>query len=118
MNKESTAVLLRMFIGENDKCEGKTLYEYIVTYLKEKKYAGVTVLRGITGFGHSMKIHTANLIELSTDEPIIIEIVDNTEKIEAFKAAYAEWHVSGNALVTQEKVTIVQYGPHSKNIEY
>ncbi|MGI8419241.1 MAG: DUF190 domain-containing protein [Candidatus Levyibacteriota bacterium] len=113
MKEETQAVLLRMFIGEKDKCDGQTLYEYIVQYLARNHYAGVTVLRGIAGFGKASKVHTANILELSTDEPIIIEIVDTQEKIEEFKAAYDTWKVSGSALITEEKIKVIQYG-HKK----
>jgi PII-like signaling protein len=112
MKKESIAILLRMYIGEQDKYEGKTLYHYIVEYLRKNHFAGVTVLRGIEGFGLASKIHSANILDLSTDEPIIIEIVDTQEKIEAFKKAYETWQISGSALITEEQVKIVQYGHH------
>ncbi len=108
MKEESTAVLLRIFIGEKDKHNGIPLYEYIVQYLAKNKFAGTTVLRGIEGFGKASKIHTANILELSTDEPIIIEIVETAERIEEFKKAYASWKVKGSALITEQKVKIIQ----------
>ena len=76
--------LLRIFIGENDKFEGKPLYEWIVQKAKESGLAGATVIRGIEGFGASSRIHTTKILRLSDDMPIIIEIVDVLEKIEKF----------------------------------
>jgi len=97
-------------MGEQDKYEGKTLYMYIVEYLRKNHYAGVTVLRGIEGYGKASKIHASNILELSSDEPIIIEIVDTVEKIEQFKQIYSTWNASASTLITQESVLIIQYG--------
>ena len=110
MQKESTAVLLRIFIGESDKFEGKALYQYLTGYLRKNHYAGVTVLRGITGFGKASKIHSSDLLELSSDLPIVIEIVDTEEKIENLKKVFDETQMIGSALITEEKVKIIQYG--------
>ena len=76
--------LLRIFIGENDKFEGKPLYEWIIQRAKENGLAGATVIRGIEGYGASSRIHTTKILRLSDDMPIIIEIVDVLEKIEKF----------------------------------
>jgi PII-like signaling protein len=76
--------LLRIFIGESDKHEGMPLYEWIVRKAREQGLAGATVLRGIEGFGAHSRVHTAKILRLSTDLPIVIEIVDTLEKIEAF----------------------------------
>jgi len=76
--------LLRIFIGESDKRDGKPLYEWIVRKAKEQGLAGATVIRAIEGFGAHSRIHTAKIIDLSTDLPIIIEIVDELQKIEDF----------------------------------
>ena len=76
--------LLRIFIGENDKFEGKPLYEWIVQLAKENSLAGATVIRGVEGYGASSHIHTSKILRLSDDMPIIIEIVDVLEKIERF----------------------------------
>ena len=75
--------LLRIFIGESDKGEGMPLYEWIVRKAREQGLAGATVLRGLEGFGAHSRVHTAKILRLSTDLPIIIEIVDTLEKIEA-----------------------------------
>jgi uncharacterized protein len=76
--------LLRIFIGESDKYESMPLYEWIVRKAREQGLAGATVLRGIEGFGAHSRVHTAKILRLSTDLPIVIEIVDTLEKIEAF----------------------------------
>jgi len=110
MQKESTAVLMRIFIGESDKYNGKNLYQYLVEWLRRNHFAGVTVLRGISGFGKASKLHTTNLLELSSDLPIVIEIVDKEEKIEELKKMFDETNCIGSVLITEEKVKIYQYG--------
>ena len=72
MQKESTAVLMRIFIGESDKYHGKNLYQYLVEWLRKNHFAGITVLRGISGFGKASKLHTSDMLELSSDLPIIL----------------------------------------------
>jgi uncharacterized protein len=76
--------LLRIFIGESDKHDGKLLYEWIVTKAREEGLAGATVLRGMMGFGAHSRLHTFKIERLSQDLPIIIEIVDTREKLEVF----------------------------------
>ena len=76
--------LLRVFLGESDKHEGKPLYEWIVLKAREAGLAGATVLRGIEGFGAHSRLHTAKILRLSEDLPIVVEIVDAREKVEAF----------------------------------
>ncbi|MBK8553729.1 MAG: DUF190 domain-containing protein [Ignavibacteria bacterium] len=110
MQKESTAVLLRIFIGESDKYEGKNLYNYLVQYLRENHFAGVTVLRGITGFGKASKIRSSDLLDISSDLPIVIEIVDSENKIEELKKFFESSDILGSALITEEKVKIFRYG--------
>ncbi len=110
MQKESTAVLMRIFIGESDKYKGKNLYQFLVEWLRKNHFAGVTVLRGIAGFGKASKVHTSDLLELSSDLPIVIEIVDKEEKIEELKKMFDETDCIGSALITEEKVKIYQYG--------
>ena len=110
MQKESTAILLRIFIGESDKYHGKALYQHLTEFLRKNHYSGVTVLRGITGFGRASKVHSSDLLELSSDLPVVIEIVDNEEKIESLKKTFDETQMIGSALITEEKVKIIQYG--------
>lgn len=102
-------VLLRIFIGESDKEPGRDrpLYEAIVRRAREAHLAGATVLRGPMGFGRHSRVHTAKLLELSTDLPIVIEIVDSEEKIDAFLPTVDELVTEG--LVTVETVRIVRY---------
>ncbi|MFH1567831.1 MAG: DUF190 domain-containing protein [Gemmatimonadota bacterium] len=76
--------LLRIFIGEDDRCEGAPLYEWIVRRAREEGLAGCTVLRGLEGFGAHSRLHTAKILRLSADLPIVVEIVDTRDKIEAF----------------------------------
>jgi PII-like signaling protein len=102
------AVLLRIFIGEDDKADGKPLYEAIVLKARERHLAGATVLRGPMGFGHSSRLHTTKILRLSQDLPLVIEIVDSPEKIEAFLPVLER--IVGSGLVTLEKVRVLQYG--------
>ena len=99
--------LLRIFIGESDRWHGKPLYEAIVLKAREMGIAGATMLRGLMGFGAASRIHTAKILRLSEDLPIIIEIVDSADKIEALLPVIDE--MVGEGLVTLEKVRILQY---------
>ena len=101
------AVLLRIFIGESDKWEHKPLYEAIVLKAREMHLAGATVLRGPMGFGKASRLHTAKILRLSTDLPLVIEIVDSEEKINEFLPALDG--MIGGGLVTTEKVKVVHY---------
>lgn len=102
------AVLLRIFLGEADRHEGKPLYEAIVLKAREMHLAGATVLRGPMGFGHSSRLHTAKILRLSEDLPFIIEIVDSEEAIERFLPVLET--MMGSGLVTLEKVKVLRYG--------
>jgi PII-like signaling protein len=84
MNLPSEGQLLRIFLGESDKHDGMPLYEWLVQEARRHGLAGATVLRGIEGFGGHSRIHTAKILQLSEDLPIVVEIVDTAEKIEAF----------------------------------
>jgi uncharacterized protein len=102
------AVLLRIFIGEDDKHNRLPLFEAIVLKAREMHLGGATVLRGHIGFGHSSHIHTTKILRLSQDLPVVIEIVDSQEKIDAFLPALDQ--MMGSGLVTMEKVQVLQYG--------
>jgi PII-like signaling protein len=102
------SLLLRIFLGENDRRGHQPLYEAIVLKAREMHLAGATVLRGPMGFGHSSRLHTAKILRLSEDLPIVIEIVDSEEKINAFLPVLDE--LMGSGLVTIEKVKVLQYG--------
>lgn len=109
MKVPENGVLLRIFIGESDKEPGRDrpLFEAIVRKAREAHLAGATVLRGPMGFGRHSRVHTAKLLELSTDLPIVIEIVDAEDKVEAFLPIVDELVTEG--LVTLEAVRIVRY---------
>jgi len=102
------AVLLRIFIGENDRWEHQPLYEAIVLKAREMHLGGATVLRGPMGFGHSSRLHTTKILRLSEDLPLLIEIVDSEEKINGFLPTLDA--MMGSGLVTMEKVRVLQYG--------
>ncbi|MBK5210087.1 MAG: DUF190 domain-containing protein [Flavobacteriaceae bacterium] len=111
MENNPNAKLLRIFIGESDKIGYDTLYETIVFEAKKKGLSGATVTRGIMGFGANSKIHTSKLLEISSDLPIVIEIVDTDEKIKDFTKIVEnlfEESKSGG-LITLEKAEIIRY---------
>jgi PII-like signaling protein len=102
------AALLRIFIGEDDKAGRQPLYEAIVLKARELHLAGATLLRGSMGFGRSSRLHTTKILRLSEDLPIVIEIVDAQEKIDAFLPELEK--LIGSGLVTLEKVKVLRYG--------
>lgn len=99
--------LLRIFIGESDRHEGQPLYEWIVRQARREGLAGATVLRGIEGYGAHSRLHTAKILRLSADLPIVVEIVDTADKIERFIPVIDEAIAEG--LATIEKVQIRFY---------
>ncbi len=101
------AVLLRVFLGESDRWEHKPLYEAIVLKAREMHLAGATVLRGPMGFGKSSRLHTAKILRLSADLPLVIEIVDSEEKIQSFLPVLDQ--MMGGGLLTMEKVKVIDY---------
>ena len=101
------AKLLRVFIGESDKFEGRPLYQVIVERARQRELAGATVLRGYLGYGANSRIHSARIMRLSEDLPIVIEIVDEPERIAAFAAELDGMIQVG--LVTMEKVEVIIY---------
>lgn len=107
MKIEEEGKLLRLFVGESDTWHGKPLYRAIVERVREEGLAGATVLRGIEGFGASSVLHTSRLLELSSDLPIVIEIVDTAERIEAVLPIVDE--MVGDGLVTLERVQVLTY---------
>lgn len=107
MHLPEDAVLLRIFIGESDRWKHKPLYEAIVKRARELHLAGATVLRGPMGFGKSSRLHTAKILRLSMDLPIVIEIVDSEEKINGFLPVLDE--MMGGGLVTLEKAKVIRY---------
>ncbi|MDP2624026.1 MAG: DUF190 domain-containing protein [Actinomycetota bacterium] len=99
--------LLRIFVGESDRWDGRPLYEAIVHQARAMGLAGATVLRGIEGFGASSVVHTSRILRLSEDLPMVIEIVDSADKIDAFLEATESMVEEG--LVTLERVEILKY---------
>jgi PII-like signaling protein len=102
------AVLLRIFIGQDKKCGHIPLYEAIVLKAREMQLAGATVLRGSLGYGMSSRLHTAKILRLSEDMPLVIEIVDAEDKVKAFVEVLNG--MIGSGLVTMEKVQVLRYG--------
>ena len=107
MKLEGEGQLLRIFIGENDQWHGRPLYEAIVTRAREAGMAGATVLRGLMGFGAKSRIHTAKVLRMSEDLPIVVEIVDRADRIEAFLPVLDEMVADG--LMTLERAQVITY---------
>ena len=107
MQLPEDALLLRVFIGESDHYKGKPLYEQIVLKARGLNLAGATVLRGVMGFGADSRIHTAKLLELSVDLPMVIEIVDTEENIKKLMPFLDETVTEG--LVTLENMRVIKY---------
>lgn len=112
MKLEGEGKLLRIFIGESDKHGRKPLYQAIVEMLREEGMAGATVLRGIEGFGATSHLHTARILRLSEDLPIVIEVADTAERIEAIMPRIDEMISDG--MVTLERVEVVTYRAQEK----
>lgn len=107
---EGERILMRIFIGESDRHEGRPLYERLVELFRERGFAGATVLRGIMGFGANATLHTARILRLSMDLPIVVEVVDSEERIHDILPELDEMIEGG--LVTMERVRVVVYRPH------
>ena len=107
MNIPEDGYLLRIFIGESDRHNHQPLYEWIVLRARESGLAGATVLRGVMGFGKNSVLHTAKILRLSEDLPMVVEIVDSLEKIEKFLPLLDELIKDG--LVTLERIKVIQY---------
>jgi PII-like signaling protein len=107
MHLPTDSTLLRIFIGESDRHDGRPLYEALVLKARETGLAGATVLRSPMGFGAASRLHTAKILRLSDDLPIIIEIVDEEAKINAFLPVLDA--MMGGGLVTMEKVRVIHY---------
>jgi PII-like signaling protein len=116
MENDPNAKLLRIFIGESDKVGQQPLYEAIVFEAKKQSLSGATVTRGIMGFGANSKIHTTKLFEISSDLPLVIEIIDSEEKIKAFIIKVEQLFEESNSggLITIEKAEIIRYKTGNK----
>jgi PII-like signaling protein len=107
MKIQGEGKLLRVFVGESDRWHGKPLYQAIVERVRAEGLAGATVLRGIEGFGADSRLHTARILRLSEDLPVVIEIVDSTEQIERIMPILDE--MVGEGMVTVERVEVIAY---------
>ncbi len=118
MENNPNAKLLRIFIGESDKHGKQPLYEAIVFEAKRQGLSGATVTRGIMGFGANSNVHTTKLLELSTDLPLVIEIVDTEEKIRALTRTVEQWFEQDRSggLITLEKAEVIRYRAGDKRI--
>lgn len=101
------SLLVRIFIGESDKYQGRPLYEWLVETLKSEKMAGATVLRGILGFGASSRVHSAHILRLSQDLPIIVEFVESQDNVDRILPRIEE--AMGGGLITVEDVKVLRY---------
>jgi PII-like signaling protein len=117
MHIKGEGVLLRVFLGEQDRCDSRPLYETIVSAAREQGLAGATVLRGIEGYGASSRMHTARLLRLSADLSIVVEIVDKSDRIDAFMEHLDMLFEKAGCggLVTRERVDIIRYHPASNS---
>lgn len=113
MEISGQAVLLRIFIGESDKLRHLPLYEAIVKEAREAGLAGATVLKGVLGYGASARIRTAKILDLSADLSMVVEIVDEEGKVDAFRPRLSELFEAANCggLVTLENIRVVRYLP-------
>ena len=112
MQAPEDGMLLRIFLGEDDKFEHRPLYEAIVLKARETHLAGATVIRGPMGFGHSSLIHTTKILRLSVDLPLVVEIVDSEDKINTFLPALDRMMTGG--MVTLEKIKVLRYGARQR----
>ena len=104
---DGNQVLMRIFIGEADKADGRPLSQVLVEFLRQEKVAGVTVLRGVAGFGAKSHLHTAHLLRLSQDLPMVLEIVDNQKVLDRLLPRLDELVTEG--LITMERVRVLKY---------
>jgi len=109
---EGEQVLMRVFIGESDVTNGKPLYMALLELFKKRGLAGATVLRGVAGYGARSHIHSARLLQLSQDLPVVVEVVDSQEHLDTILADVEQ--MMGGGLITMEKARVIRYGGQSK----
>jgi uncharacterized protein len=109
---EGERTLMRIHIGESDKWHGRPLYEVLVEFFRKEGLSGATVLRGVGGYGSTSRIHSDKVLRLSQDLPIVVEVVEDTERVERILPSLDE--MIGGGLVTLEKVRVILYRAHSK----
>lgn len=110
---DGEAVLMRVFLGEGERIQGRPAYRFLVDLLRKEKIAGATVFRGVLGFGAKSHLHTASLLRLSQDLPVVIEVVDTQENIDRVLPMLDKFLTEG--LVTCEKVRVLRYAPGNAN---
>ena len=113
MKIEGTGLLLRIYIGESDQWHGKPLYQAIVELARERGLAGATVLRGIEGFGAKAHLHTSRILRLSEDLPVLIEVVDQEDRLRAILPELDG--MVGEGLITLERVEVIAYRASATN---
>ena len=109
---EGEQTLMRIHIGESDRWEGRSLYQAIIEMLRREEFSGVTVLRGVGGYGSSSRYHTEKILRLSQDLPIVIEVVESAERIERILPQLDQMVEGG--LITLEKVRVILYRAHNE----
>ncbi|MBI3933213.1 MAG: DUF190 domain-containing protein [Acidobacteria bacterium] len=107
---EGERTLMRIHIGERDKWEGRPLYEALIELFRQESFSGATVLRGVAGYGSSSRVHTEKILRLSQDLPIVVEVVEYSDRIEQILPRLDE--MIGGGLVTLEKVRVILYRSH------
>lgn len=112
MRHTHAMVRVRIYLDETDKYKGHPRYSYLMQFLRKEGYLGATVIRGIEGFGRHGKMHNANLLELSTDLPVIVEVVDNKANIDRLMTDLEALGMADGALITTEPVDVLQLGEH------
>ena len=106
----SQQLLVRIYLEESYQHQGKPAYQVLLEYLRRENYAGATILRGIEGFGRSQKIHSADILDISTDLPIVIEIIETPENVKKLKNYLSSSEIVKDALITEEKVSVTRLG--------
>jgi len=109
---EGERTLMRVHIGESDKWHGKSLHEALIELFRSEGFSGVTVLRGVGGYGSSSRYHTEKILRLSQDLPIVVEVVEFSERVEEILPRLDE--MIGGGLITLEKVRVILYRSHGK----
>ena len=109
MRHTEDQVLLRVFLEEDNKYKGRPAYQALLEYLRTNDFSGATALRGVEGFGRHHKMHTAGMLELSTNLPIVVEVIDSLEQIEKLKDELEHTDMINGSLVTQENITVYRF---------
>jgi uncharacterized protein len=106
-------VLMQVFLEEESHYRGKPTYQELVEYLHHHSYAGVTVIRGLEGYGRKLRVHGASQIDLSTSLPLVVEIIESPERIQELEKVFEETGMIDGALVTEQKIDVVRFSDHN-----